>query len=62
MPGWNLFIPFPNLPPGDCRKGMQPDFTCSEPTSRLLSAGVHPVLQFLNPSPWDCPWGFIDCL
>ena len=28
-----------NVPPGDCPQGVQLDFTCSEPTSRGLSAG-----------------------
>ena len=34
LPGWSLCIWFPNLPSGDCRQGVQPDFTCSEPITR----------------------------
>ena len=33
---------------------MQPDCSCSKPTSRGQSAGVHPVLQFPNLPPLDC--------
>ena len=36
---WSLFIWFPNLPTGDCRQGVKPALTCSEPTSRGLHAG-----------------------
>ena len=39
LPGWCFFIRFPNLPSGDCRQGVKPDLTCSEPTSRGQSAG-----------------------
>ena len=38
-------------------KGVQPDCTCSEPTSRRESAGVHPVLQFQNLHPGNCHRG-----
>ena len=37
LPGWSLFLRFRNLPPVDCQQGLQPDLTCSEPTSRALS-------------------------
>ena len=60
--GWSLCILFPNLPPRDCRQGVQPDCTCSEPTSRGESAGVHPVLQFPKLPPWGCQLGVIYCL
>ena len=43
-------------------KGVQPDFTCSKPTSRVQSAGVHPALQLPNLHSWDCQLGVIDCL
>ena len=39
LPGWSLFIRFQNLPPGDCRHGVQPDFTHSKTITRGLSAG-----------------------
>ena len=48
LPGWSLCIHFPNLPPRDCWKGVQPDCTCSVPTSWGQSARAHPVLQFSN--------------
>ena len=53
LPGWSLCIPFPNLPPRDCRQGVQPDCTCSEPTSMGQAAGMYAVLQFQNLPPWD---------
>ena len=52
--GYSLCIRFPYLPSRDCRQGVQPDCSCSKPTSRGQSAGVHPVLQFQNLPPWDC--------
>ena len=57
--GQSLCIRFPNLPPRDCRQGVQPDCICSEPTSRGESARVHPVLQFPNLHPGDCHLGCI---
>ena len=36
--GCSLLIQFLNLPPGDCRPGVQPVYTASELTSRGLSA------------------------
>ena len=62
LSGWSLCIWFLNLPPKDCPQGVQPDFTCSEPTSRGQSAGVYLVLQFPNLTPWECQQGVIDCL
>ena len=44
------FIRFPNLPPGDSRQGVQPDFSCSDPTLRGLYAGVHPVFTVSKPT------------
>ena len=60
LPGWGLFL---NLPSGDCWQGVQPDFTCSELTSRGLSAGGAANFTVIKPfSRGMLAGGVIDCL